>query len=82
MPLPIGLTLRRYVQSGKYSERKSIWNSDCSQASGGFLNELKFILVEQTDVSFDLMLDGTGATGGEKKRSLAEIALFRLVTRI
>ena len=79
IPIPVPAPFIAMFNPEQYSEQINV-DLDCSQASGGFLNELKFILVEQSDVSFDLILDGTGASGGEKKEVSEQIALFRLTT--
>lgn len=76
--LPIGLPYVVMFNPENFNERTD-FNYSCEQAQGHPGGELKFDIVQQSEIQFEFLIDGTGASG-DKREVLAEIELFRVST--
>ena len=78
VPLPFGLPYVVMFNPENFNERKD-FNYDCEQAPGDAEGTLRFSWVEQSEIQFEFLIDGTGASG-DKREVMAEIELFRVTT--
>ncbi|MDX1910228.1 MAG: hypothetical protein SFV22_02020 [Saprospiraceae bacterium] len=76
--LPVGLPYVAMFNPENFNERTD-FQYDCEQAYGDSQGTLRFDRVRQSEVQFDFLIDGTGASG-DKREVMAEIELFRVTT--